>query len=125
VRLIGALTLVALLGLSACGSSDSGVSPSAGKILDLQVAALRVTAARADRDAAAQQLALLRASVDKLRADGDLSASAAARIRKAADEVDSQLVLLPTTTTTTTTTPPDDRQGNGKDHGKGKDHGGD
>lgn len=108
---LAVVAVVAVLALSACGDDGSGVSTSAGKQLNAQVDALRTTAARADRRTAARQLALLRASVDQLQSDGDLSAAAAARIRRAVDAVAAELVLLPapttTTTTTTTTTKPD------------------
>lgn len=132
IAVVGVLVSGAL-GLSACGDDGSGVSASAAKHLDAQVEALRTTAAdpRADRQTAAHQLALLRDSVNQLQSDGDLSESAATRIRRAADAVESQLTELPaptTTTTTTTTIPPsedDHGNGNGRDgdgdrKGKGK-----
>ena len=132
---IALIAAVGVLMLSACGDNGSGVSTSAGKQLNAQVDAIRSTAARADRSTAAQQLALLRASVDQLQSDGELNASAAARIRRAADAVAAELVLLPapttTTTTTTTTSPPSgDEHGNGKrrehqDNGNGKNGGND
>jgi hypothetical protein len=109
---IAVTAAVAVLMLSGCGDNGSGVSTAAGKQLNAQVDAIRTTAARADRGTAAKQLALLRASVDQLQSDGDLDASAATRIRQAADAVAAELVLLPppttTTTTTTTTSPPSD-----------------
>ena len=92
-----------------CGDGGSGVSERAEQQLELQVAGIRAAAAEADRNATTQQLALLRAGVDQLAADGDLTASAADRIREAATAVEDQITLLPapTTTTTTTTTRPD------------------
>ena len=125
-RRIAAIAALAVLMLSACGDDGSGVSTSAGKQLDAQVDAIRTTAARADRSTAARQLALLRASVDQLQSDGDLSASAAARIRRAADAVAAELVLLspPTTTTTTTTTSPASDHGDKNDKARKHDEGG-
>lgn len=133
------LFVVGALLLGACGSDDAGVSAQAGKRLDAQVNGIRASAARADRNTATQQLALLRASVDQLQSDGELSASAADRIRRSADEVQAQLVLLPapstttTSTTTTTTSPrptpphgpkddPGHREGKEKNTGNGKGH---
>lgn len=129
MKLLGRLAVVGVLFLSACGDSGSGVSAGAGKVLNAQVDALRATAARDDRAAATQHLVLLRASVEKLQSDGELSESATARIRRSLDAVESQLTRLtpPTTTTTTTTTiPPSDDEdekgnGRGRDNGKGKD----
>jgi hypothetical protein len=123
---IAAIAAVAVLMLSACGDDGSGVSTSAGKRLNAQVDALRTTAARADWSTAARQLKLLRASVDQLQSDGDLSAAAAARIRRAVDTVAAELPAPTTTTTTTTTTPPSDHEKNGKGRkneggGKGND----
>lgn len=117
---IAVVAVAAGLLLSACGDNGSGVSASAGKHLNAQVDAIRTTAARADRSTAARQLALLRASVDQLQSDGELNAAAATRIRRAADAVAAELVLLPaptttTTTTTTTTSPP-----SGDEHKNGK-----
>ncbi len=114
---IGVVAVVAVLMLSACGDDGSGVSTSAGKRLNAQVDALRSTAARADWSTAARQLKLLRASVDQLQSDGDLSASAAARIRRAVDTVAAELPAPTTTTTTTTTIPPPDH---GDKNGKGR-----
>jgi hypothetical protein len=106
------VVIVGVLVLSACGTSSSGVSGPASRQLHTQVAAIRFAARGADRAAAAQQVANLLASVRQLRARGDLSASAAADIRRAAAAVTAQLVLIPlptTTTTTTTTAPPPTR----------------
>lgn len=126
-RLSVALVIASLL--AACGSSGSGVSEPAGKVLALEVVAIRNAAGTADRAATAQQLAQLRASVSQLRASDDLSAGAAARIRRAADGVEAQLQLLPapttTTSTTTTTAPAKPGRGNGEGHGnngKGKEN---
>jgi hypothetical protein len=103
-RLLPFVVVVGALLLGGCGSGDRGVSASAGKLLNVQVDAIRASAAQADRSAAMQQLVLLRTSVDRLRSDGQLSASAADRIRRSADAVQSQLGLLPAPTTTSTTT---------------------
>lgn len=111
----------AALTLGACGSGDAGVSAPASKLLNVQVDAIRASAVREDRTAAMQQLVALRNTVDKLQSDGELSGSAAARIRRSADGVQSALGLLPaptTTTTTTTTTPSTGRSDGHKDNGQ-------
>jgi hypothetical protein len=118
------LVLIAVVVLAACGSGSSGVSKSAGALLHEQVGAIRIAAGHADRDGAAQQLAQLLTSVGQLRAKGELSKDAAARIRHAAAAVQAQLSLLPAPTTTTTTTTPPPREQERNDHGPGqrKDH---
>jgi hypothetical protein len=118
--------VVGSLVLGACGSDDTGVSPSAARVLDSQVDAIRITAIRADRDTVTDHVVLLRASVDQLHGQGKLSDAAATRIRRSVAEVESQLVLLPTTTTTTTTTttappPPDPDRDRDRGHGRWKD----
>jgi hypothetical protein len=107
----GLVAAVCLLVVAACGSADSGVSEPAGRLLTVQVEAIRAAAGGADRASTAQRLAQLRETVTQLRADGELSSNAAAKIRRAAAAVAAQLDLLPipTTTTTTTTTPVDTR----------------
>ena len=119
------LVLIAVIVLAACGSSSSGVSKSAGALLHQQVGAIRTAAGHADRDGAAQQLAQLLTTVEQLRAKGELSKDAAARIRLAAATVQARLSLLPapttTTTTTTTTSPPRAQERNKHGPGKGKD----
>jgi hypothetical protein len=118
---VGALLVVALLGLASCGGSGSGISSAAGAELQLRVAAIREAAAGGDRDAAEDQLAQLRVKVVQFRADDKVDDSAAARILRAAGAVETELALLTppssTTTTTTTTEPPQ----KGKDHDKGRD----
>jgi hypothetical protein len=119
-----------LLLVAACGGEDRGVSARAARELGAEVDAIRFAATGKDRVGAAHQLALLRATVEQLEATGDLTESAAARIRAAAGAVETRLTLIPTTTTTTTTTttlpPPDDERGRGKwkDRGerRGRDH---
>ena len=115
------LVLIAVIVLAACGSGSSGVSKSAGTLLHQQVGAIRTAAGHADRDGAALQLAQLLTSVEQLRAKGELSNDAAARIRLAAAAVQVRLSLLPapTTTTTSTTTPPPGKPER-NDHGPGK-----
>jgi hypothetical protein len=123
MRWCGAALIAGALCLSACGSGDSGVSPSAGRKLDAQVDAIRVAAARTDRDTVRQRVVLLRASVDELHRQGELSDGAAERILDAVAAVESRLVVLRTTTTTTTTTPAPpsrDEKGDRGPGGKGK-----
>jgi hypothetical protein len=127
-RLIAALLALVVAGLvlGACGGGRADVSEPAGLLLHAQVDALRQTALDANRAEARHQLTELESSVRKLRATGDLSAGAAADIRRAASEVEAQLVLipLPTTTTTTTAPPPEPAVGPGpgpRDHrGRGR-----
>jgi hypothetical protein len=122
---VGALLVVALLGFASCGGSGSGVSSAASAQLQFRVAAIRAAAARGDRDAADTQLAQLRADVVRFRADDKVDDSAATRILRAAESVQTELSLLApasttTTTTTTTTTEPPKKD---KGHGKGRDKG--
>jgi hypothetical protein len=128
------MLLVALSVFSACGGS-SGVSGPAGAQLQLRVAAIRDSAARGDRTTAESQLAQLRADVVQFRADNKVDDSAATRILRAADVVETRLALLaspspPSTTTststsTTTTTRPPKGKGHDDKHGKGNRDGGD
>lgn len=141
-----ALVLAALLSAGACGSSGSGVSSAAGAQLQLLVAAIRASAAQGDRSAAESQLQQLRVDVVQFRAANKVNDAAAARILKAAGEVDTNLSLLapastaptttaPTTTattttetttteTTTTTSTPSEPSSTGKGkHGGQSDHG--
>ena len=101
----GRVAVAALILLGACGNGGSGISKSAGALLQTEVATLRAAAARGDSQTAAADLAQLRASVFQLRAGGLLSAAATARILSAAQTVQTQLVALSPPTTTTTTAP--------------------
>jgi hypothetical protein len=128
------MVLVALFVFSACGGG-SGVSTAAGVQLQLRVAAIRDSAARGDRSTAESQLAQLRVDVVQFRADNKLNDSAATRILRAADVVETRLSLLAspsststssstsssTSTSTTTTTRPPKRKGHDKKHGDGGD----
>ena len=117
------LVLVMFLLVAACGPSDSGVSDSAATLLRAQVTAIRTAASTTDRRATARGLAQLLATVDQLRANGELSAAATTRIRRAAAAVRAELSLLPApTTTTTTTTEPPEKKSRGKENGKGNKH---
>ena len=118
VALALALTLAA-----GCGASDTGVSQAAGAQFRSQVDAIRSAAVQGNRSAAARRLAQLLATVAMLRAKGELSDSAAARIRRAAAGVNAELSLLPapSTTTTSTTSPaePDAKPRGKRDDAKG------
>jgi hypothetical protein len=115
VRAVAAV-VVACIALAACGGGDAGVSEPAARLLHAQVTAVRTAAASRDRAGAAEQLASLRASLARLRKQGEINDDAATRIGRAVDAVSAQLTLipLPTTTTTTTTTTIPPRAG--KDH---------
>jgi hypothetical protein len=127
-----ATVLLVTLFVGACGSGGSGISSVAGTQMQVRVAAIRDDVANGDRSAAEDELSKLRVDVVQFRADNKINDSAAQRILRAADVVQSKLSLLdpPTTTatttststtsTTTTTNPPKDK---GKGHGKGKDEG--
>ena len=108
--------------LVACGSNGSGISSSAATSLQAEVNAIKSAATGADRSAATQQLSQLVATIDELRARGQLSQAAAARIRHAAEVVNGQLALLPPPTTTTTAPPPEDdtHKNNKPGHGNGQ-----
>jgi hypothetical protein len=112
-----ASVLGAVLALGACGSGHADVSKPAGLLLHAQVQAVRESARAANRAEAEQRLVAIDSSVTKLRARGDLSASAASRIRAAADSVAAELVLIPLPTTTTTTVAPRPDRGPGDGHG--------
>ena len=90
--------------------------------MQFRVAAIRAAAARGDRNTAEQRLADLRADVVRFRADDEVDDTAATRILRAADSVQTELSLLEpastTTLSTTTTTTEPPRKGKG--HGKGK-----
>ena len=113
---------LAMLFLVACGSTGSGISSSAATRLQAEVNAIKSAANGANRSAAAHQLAQLLATIDQLRARDQLSQAAAARIRHAAEAVNSRLALLPLPTTTTTAPPPEDdnRKNHKPGHGNGQ-----
>jgi hypothetical protein len=120
------LVVAAVLGAGACGGSGSGISSAAGARLQLQVAAIRDSAAQGDRAAAESRLQQLRVDVVELRAADTLSSSAATRILHAAADVETNLSLLgppatrtTTTTTSTTTTTKPKPPGKDKGHDKG------
>ena len=127
-----ATVLLVTLFVGACGSGGSGISSVAGTQMQVRVAAIRDDVANGDRSAAEDELSKLRVDVVQFRADDKINDSAARRILRAADVVQTRLALLdpPTTTsttttstsTTTTTKPPKDK---GKGHGKGNEEGGD
>lgn len=108
MRAVVAVLIAGVVALGACGGGDAEVSEPAARLLHAQVTAVRTAAAGRDRSGAAEQLASLRASLVRLRKQGEISGDAAVRIGRAADAVAAQLTLipLPTTTTTTTTAPP-------------------
>jgi hypothetical protein len=107
-RLAACAVAVALFG-AGCGGG-SGVSPQASDQLTGAVARVRAAARAHDVVGANARLGDVRRMVTFLRARGDVSGAAAARILEAANEVAADLGLIPTTptttTTTTTTTPP-------------------
>ena len=105
---------VLLIAGAGCGGGGigAGVSKDAQGQLDLQVAAIRQSAAAGDMAHANSYLAELTASVQSLRSQGKLDDAAGTRILAAADVVRRELAgttptTAPTTTATTAPPPPD------------------
>jgi hypothetical protein len=128
------MLLVAFITVSACGSGGSGISSLAGAQMQVRVVAIRESVANGDRSTAENQLSQLRVDVVQFRADDKINDSAAQRILRAADVVQTRLSLLDpppttattttstsTTSTTTTTKPPKDKGKNGKGNNEGGD----
>lgn len=133
---------VAATSVVACGGDAPPVSDAAAIELAERVEQVRTDATAGDADAARAGLADVRATVDRLRARGELTEQAATRILAASADVEDGLALITTTTspptTTAPTTPPpppttvgrddeDDQEkederggGRGGDRGKGK-----
>ena len=113
-----ALLLAAVAGCGG-GGIDAGVSKDAQGQLDLQIAAIRQSAAAGDLAHANGYLSELTASVQTLRSQGKLDDAAGTRILAAADVVRRELAATTSTTapTTTTTTapPPPEHKRKGKD----------
>jgi hypothetical protein len=105
--------------LAACGGDSTSMSDGAAAELHARVDAVRAAVTARDAAGAARALDDLRASVDRLRKDDDLSPGRANEILAAATQVRSELVAITTTTTTTTTTtvPPPPAKGHGNDQG--------
>ena len=122
MKAVGAVLLAGIVALGACADEQADVSEPAARLLRVQVAAVRTAAAARDRAGTAAQLTSLRASIVRLRKQGEISRDAAARLDRAADDVAAQLTLipLPTTTTTTTTAPRHEEDERGP-HGHGPD----
>jgi len=82
-----------LLTLSACG--QDGVGDEASAELQPQVAAVREAVAAGDRQAAAQGLALVKATVAQLNQDGKLEEAAAQSVIDSVDDVADLLLTMP------------------------------
>jgi hypothetical protein len=89
-RRLGALLLLLLI-LVGCGQEGAGIGQRASAALDPQVQQVRAAATRGDRAGAERELAELRQTVADLRAQEELSESAAARVLTAAAEVEARL----------------------------------
>jgi hypothetical protein len=117
---LDAIILCVALGsfvLGACGGS--GLTPDASRALLTDVAEVRTATASGDRAIADVALAELRASVERLHANGAIDDDTAAEVLAAASGVESALALMPTTTTTA---PPDDDDDDDDGPGKAKGH---
>lgn len=130
MRRLVVLALSAALAAAGCGKSDSGLSDKAAGELEPRVAALRQLAGARDLPQATSTLAELRAAVQSLLAQKELSESRAAAILDAATAVEQNLAAIapPTTTAPPPTVPTirggddnDDEDGRGKRKGRGSD----
>jgi hypothetical protein len=124
VRHVVAAVVAVLLamGAAACGDDGPDVSAGAARTLHGGIQLARAAAAARDRDGARAALEHLERSVATLRADGQITADARARIDAAIAHARAELTSIPTTTTTTTTTTTRPEHGRDKerpDHGKG------
>jgi outer membrane biosynthesis protein TonB len=81
--------------LTACGSNGVDLAPRAQRQLQASVDDVRTAVAAADRLGARSALRELERSVDQLVADGLISDTRAAEIISAAEDVATQLSLLP------------------------------
>lgn len=109
IRAVAVAAMVVGLGASGCGTSSDHVAPAAASALQRDVDALRATLANGDRAGADHSLGNLDRDLARLRAQGQISAAAAARVQAASEQVHRQLRQLPppsTTSTTTTVAPP-------------------
>jgi hypothetical protein len=93
-RVIVGIILAATL-LAACGSGGVDVAPRAQRQLQAQLDEVRTAVAAADRLGARSALRDLERSVGKLAAAGLVSDARAAEILAAAEDVATQLSLLP------------------------------
>ena len=127
--LVGAVLAATLL--AACGGSGEDVAPRAERQLQAQLDDVRSAVAAADRLGAKAALRDLERSVGKLAAAGLVSDARAAEILTAAEDVATQLSLLPAPEpspstslspspepTKTEKSPKADEHGDGHDEGK-------
>jgi hypothetical protein len=126
------ITLAATM-LAACGSNGVDLAPRAQRQLQAGLDDVRTAVAAADRLGARSALRDLERAVDRLAADGLISDARAAEIVSAAEDVATQLSLLPAAEPspsaspspspepTKTEKPP--KPPKPEDHGKGHDEG--
>jgi outer membrane biosynthesis protein TonB len=93
-RTFVAIALTATV-LAACGNDGVDLAPRAQRQLQVSVDDVRAAVAAADRLGARSALRDLKRSVDQLLADGLISDTRAAEIISAAEDVATQLSLLP------------------------------
>ena len=129
-RALVGIVLAATL-LAACGSDGVDVTPRAQRQLQAQLDDVRTAVAAADPLSARAALRDLERSVERLAAAGLVGESRAAEILAAAEDVATQLSLLPATTepslspspSPTEKPPKPDKPGKDHDEGKHKGHG--
>jgi hypothetical protein len=135
--IIVTITLAATM-LAACGSNGADLAPRAQRQLQAGLDDVRTAVAAADRLGARSALRDLERAVDRLAADGMISDARAAEIISAAEDVATQLSLLPaaepspsaspspspepTKTEKPPKPPKPDEHGEGHDEGKHKGH---
>ena len=138
VRMRLAATVLAATMLAACGSNGVDLAPRAQRQLQAGLDDVRTAVAAADRLGARSALRELERAVDRLSSEGLISETRAAEIISAAEDVATQLSLLPaaepspsaspspspepTKTEKPPKPPKPDEHGEGHDEGKHKGH---
>ena len=95
VRMRLAATVLAATMLAACGSNGVDLAPRAQRQLQAGLDDVRTAVAAADRLGARSALRELERAVDRLSSEGLISETRAAEIISAAEDVATQLSLLP------------------------------
>ena len=135
VRMRVAAMVLAATMLAACGSNGVALAPRAQRQLQAGLDDVRTAVAAADRLGARSALRELERAVDRLSSEGLISETQAAEIISAAEDVATQLSLLPAAEPspspspppspepTKTEKPPEPPKPKPEDHGKGHDEG--
>jgi len=114
-----AAPLFVVLAVASCGSGKPAITRDASQALQPKIAAIRMLASAREASALRAALAELRADVDRLQRDEELSPDAAEKILDAVTNIENNVPLI---TTTTTTAPPPSEDEDDDDRGKGKGH---